>query len=173
MKPDCQTHSDRRPYLQMTLACAFLSLFEWSGQRVLAGQPEPTARHLSNPIVAENQKPGTTDWQLTRVRPDKDGFRSPWIEGYCSKQSVKAGETIDIMVSTDPPRPFRVEIFRMGYYGGRGARRLQELGPFEGKPQAVPRPGPRTSTSADGTPRHVSRSRTTGPAASTWGGSPR
>ncbi len=31
----------------------------------------------------------------------------------------------------------------MGYYGGRGARRLQELGPFEGKPQAVPKPGPK------------------------------
>ena len=58
---------------------------------------------------------------LTRVRPDKDGFRSPWIEGYCSKQSVQAGETIDIMVSTDPPRRFSIEIFRMGYYGGRGA----------------------------------------------------
>ncbi len=143
MKPDRQTHSDRGPHLHMTLACAFLTLFAWIGQRVSAGQPEPTVRHLSNPIVAENQKPGSTDWQLTRVRPDRDGFRSPAIEGYCSKQSVKAGETVDIMVSTDPPRPFRVEIFRMGYYGGRGARRLKELGPFEGKPQAVPRPGPK------------------------------
>lgn len=92
-------------------------------------------------IAEENRMPGSSDWQLTRVRPDKDGFRSPWIEGYCSKQSVKAGEAIDIKVSTDPPRPFRIEVFRMGYYGGKGARLMTTLGPFEGKAQPVPQPG--------------------------------
>ena len=57
-----------------------------------------------SPIQTENRKPGADDWQLTRVRLDsRDGTRSPWIEGYCSKQSVSAGETIDIYVSTDPP----------------------------------------------------------------------
>ena len=64
-----------------------------------------------------------------------------WIEGYCSKQSVQAGESIDIMVSTNPPRPFEIEIFRMGYYGGRGARLMTKLGPFEGKTQPTPTPG--------------------------------
>ena len=98
---------------------------------------------MPDSIRQENQKPGATDWQLTRVRPDRDGFRSPSIEGYCSRQSVSAGETIDIMVSTDPPRPFQIEIFRMGYYGGRGARLMTTLGPFEGKAQAVPTPGPK------------------------------
>ncbi|MFH1267917.1 MAG: N,N-dimethylformamidase beta subunit family domain-containing protein [Planctomycetota bacterium] len=95
-------------------------------------------------IERENAKPGATDWQLTRVRLDKsDGFRSPWIEGYCSKQSVKAGESIEIMVSTDPAHPFKIEIFRMGYYGGRGARQMTTLGPFSGKPQPLPEVGPR------------------------------
>ncbi len=70
-------------------------------------------------FVTRIKSPVARDWQLTRVRADKDGFRSPWIEGYASKQSVQAGESIDIMVSTDPPRPFQVEVFRMGYYGGR------------------------------------------------------
>jgi len=94
-------------------------------------------------IRQENRKPGTTDWQLTRVRPDRDGFRSPWIEGYCSRQSVKPGESLDIMVSTDPPRRFELEIFRMGYYGGLGARAMQRIGPLEGKAQPVPPPGPK------------------------------
>ncbi len=95
--------------------------FPWpKSQRVLAGQPEVAERGAADLVVAENRRPGATDWQLTRVRADRDGFRSPWIEGYCSKQSVKAGETVDIMVSTQPPRPFRIEMFRMGYYGGRG-----------------------------------------------------
>jgi hypothetical protein len=94
-------------------------------------------------IRDENSKPGAHDWQLTRVRVDKDGFRSPWIEGYCSKQSVAAGKSIAIMVSTDPPRRFGIEIFRMGYYGGRGARLMTTLGPFEGKARPTPRPGPK------------------------------
>ena len=98
----------------------------------------------SSVIRDENRKPGTSDWQLTRVRLDKsDGMRSPWIEGYCSRQSVKAGETMDIMVSTDPPARFGIEIFRTGYYGGKGARLMKKLGPFQGKAQPVPKPGPK------------------------------
>lgn len=94
-------------------------------------------------IRRENRREGARDWQLTRVRVDKDGFRSPWIEGYCSRQSVAAGEDIDIMVSTDPPEHFQIEIFRMGWYGGRGARLMTVLGPYEGAPQPVPAPGPK------------------------------
>ena len=97
----------------------------------------------STVIADENRKAGALDWQLTRVRPDRDGFRSPWIEGYCSRQSVPAGEAIDIMVSTNPPRKFQIEIFRMGYYGGRGARLVKVVGPLEGKAQPVPIAGPK------------------------------
>ena len=66
-------------------------------------------------IAAENALPGTRDWQLTRMRLDKSGgYRSPAIEGYCSKQSVAAGETIEFFVSTEPAASFQIEIFRMG-----------------------------------------------------------
>jgi len=99
------------------------------------------AESTSGLIAAENRKPGSIDWQLTRVRVDGSGFRSTWIEGYCSKQSVEAGETIEIMVSTSPAQPFEIEIFRMGYYGGRGARSMTRLGPLAGKPQPTPKPG--------------------------------
>lgn len=91
-----------------------------------------------NPIAIENAKPGARDWQLTRVRVDGSQFRSPWIEGYCSKQSVKAGESIDIMVSTNPPVPYRLEIFRMGYYDGKGARHMHSIEPLEGITQPTP-----------------------------------
>lgn len=91
-------------------------------------------------IANENRQPGAMDWQLTRVRADDGRYRSPWIEGYCSRQSVEAGETLEIMVSTNPPQPFRIEIFRMGYYGGRGARLMNEIGPLEGTIQEVPEP---------------------------------
>lgn len=95
-------------------------------------------------IRKENAKPGSRDWQLTRVKLDEvNGVRSSLIEGYCSKQSVAAGETIDIMVSTKPARPFVIEIFRTGYYGGRGARLMTKLGPFDGQPQPMPEIGPK------------------------------
>src|SRR4051794_15372517 len=87
-----------------------------SGAFLLPGLAEPLQARGSVLAAApdlirdENRKPGAHDWQLTRVRVDKDGFRSPWIEGYCSKQSVKAGESIALMVSTEPARRFRVEI---------------------------------------------------------------
>lgn len=119
---------------------------------VLSGSPPAPASSSSNPIASqspqliqqENQKPGSRDWQLTRVRLDRrGGVRSPRIEGYCSKQSVRAGETIDIMVSTDPPERFTIEIFRSGYYGGKGARLMTRLGPFQGKTQPLPEPDDR------------------------------
>jgi hypothetical protein len=100
---------------------------------------EGDAGYRPSLIQRENDNSGATDWQLTRVRLDRTGgFRSPWIEGYCSKQSVRAGESIDIMVSADPPGKFQIEIFRTGYYGGRGARLMTTLGPFDGRAQAVP-----------------------------------
>ena len=61
-----------------------------------ADQPAPA----KNVIEAENRKAGSLDWQLTRVKVDKasGGFRSSLIEGYCSHQSVQAGDTLKIMV---------------------------------------------------------------------------
>ncbi len=97
-----------------------------------------------NLIEKENRRPGSLDWQLTRVRLDKTtGFRSPFIEGYCSHQSVQAGDTLRIMVSTTPAARFKIEVFRTGYYGGRGARLLNPLGPLQGKAEPVPPVGPR------------------------------
>ena len=96
-----------------------------------------------NPVTLENKKKGASDWQLTRVRPDKSGQRTAHIEGYCSKQSVMTGESIDIMVSTSVKENFRIEIFRTGYYEGAGARLMTTLGPFEGHEQLTPEPGPK------------------------------
>ena len=98
-----------------------------------------------NLIQQENAREGATDWQLTRTRVDRpDGCRCLAIEGYCSKQSVAAGERLKIMVSTQPASKFQVEIFRTGYYGGRGARLITKLGPLEGKTQPTPKPDART-----------------------------
>lgn len=112
---------------------------------VAAVQPatlvDAAAARQGSLIKRENEKSGAHDWQLTRVRLDKDGFRSPWIEGYCSRQSLLAGETVDIMVSAFPARKFHLEIFRLGYYRGRGARLMADVGIFSAKTQPTPKPG--------------------------------
>jgi hypothetical protein len=94
-------------------------------------------------IRAENAKPGTTDWLLTNTRVDrKSKYRCPWIEGYCSRTSLRAGEKLAIMVSTNPPSPYVIDIYRMGYYGGKGGRFIRQLGPFQGSTQPDPEIGP-------------------------------
>lgn len=108
---------------------------------VTAMAQERAARPRSEIIAKENSLPGADDWQLTRVRVDGSKYRSTWIEGYCAKQSVKVGDALDIKVSTDPPRPFTIEFFRTGYYGGKGARLMSKVGPIEGTKQPTPEPG--------------------------------
>jgi hypothetical protein len=92
----------------------------------------------TNAIIKENSKPGSSDWQLTRVRQDKSEHRTVLIEGYCSKQSVRAGEKLDIMVSTAPAASYKLDIYRTGYYGGTGARLVKTIGPLQGKQQPTP-----------------------------------
>ena len=101
------------------------------------------AQTSGNPIQEENRKPGSPDWQLTNVRlVNARGYRSRVMEGYCSHQSIEAGETLRIMASADPPGRFQIEIFRMGYYGGAGARLMTVLGPFDAPRQPDPPVGP-------------------------------
>lgn len=95
-----------------------------------------------NTIESENKKPGTRDWQLTRVRINSGQYRTSLIEGYCSHQSVEAGDTLSVFVSTDPARRFVLDVYRMGYYGGAGARQVARFGPLHGTVQPVPPMGP-------------------------------
>lgn len=95
-------------------------------------------------IAAENARPGTRDWMLTKTAIDPaTKYRSPAIEGYCSRASARAGEPVTFHVSTNPPSRFTIEIFRTGYYGGDGGRLMQKLGPFDGRTQPEPPVGPK------------------------------
>src|SRR3954470_427438 len=104
--------------------------------------PTPAAATRDR-VRAENDKEGTTDWQLTYTRVDRKAkYRSPLIEGYASRASVRAGERIDLFVSTAPPAPFVIDLYRLGYYRGKGGRHVLRLGPFQGKAQPTPPVGP-------------------------------
>ena len=93
----------------------------------------------NNPVAIENTKSGTIEWMLTDSRIDPaTKYRCPWIEGYCSHRSIRAGETITFHVSTNPPSSFKIEVYRLGFYSGRGGRLMRELGPFDGQVQPDP-----------------------------------
>lgn len=103
----------------------------------------------SDLIEVENFKTGTTDWIInvpfdTCAYPDHQNCRREQIEGYCSKNSVKAGDSLSIYVSTNPATAYTLDIFRMGYYGGSGGRLMQSY-TLEGTPQATPEPDPKTN----------------------------
>src|SRR5687767_9845437 len=130
--PDEPLRSSRRDVLKGALAAGLAS-------PAVAAEAEAP----SNATVQENSQHGHRDWQLTRLRLNKSGGnRSPFIEGYCSRQSVAPGERIEFKVSTNPPIDSQLEIFRMGYYGGAGARRMTVLGPLQGRTQPDPEIGP-------------------------------
>src|ERR1035437_10589415 len=75
-----------------------------------------------NPVVAENSKPGTLEWQLQYTRFDDPitlasyplirNLRSSMIEGFVSKTSLLPGESIDFMISTNPSARFVIDIYR-------------------------------------------------------------
>src|SRR5262245_54807378 len=102
-----------------------------------------------NPIVAENKKAGTTDWLLFNydkvIAPGRDDLwkREKGVEGYCSHATVRGGETLKVFVSTEPPRPFKIDFYRMGYYGGKGARHMLSTGAIPGETQPTPADGPK------------------------------
>jgi len=95
-------------------------------------------------IRRENERPGTRDWMLTSTRVDRaTGWRSQWIEGYCSHTRVRPGDTLTFHVSTDPAEPFDIEFYRLGWYGGDGGRRVGGIANLQGAPRPLPTVGPK------------------------------
>ncbi|MES2355817.1 MAG: DUF4082 domain-containing protein [Pseudomonadota bacterium] len=94
-------------------------------------QPISSGAIAGNKIVAENQKAGSTQWQLTNpVTPTW-----PEIAGYASATSVNIGGTLPLKVSLAKAGPFTIDVYRLGFYGGLGGRLIQSVGPLTGVTQ--------------------------------------
>lgn len=61
------------------------------------------------------------------------------VEGYASLTSVNRGEQIRLYVST-ADSTFSMQVFRMGWYGGKGARAMTDRIELPGVKQATPAP---------------------------------
>lgn len=83
----------------------------------------------ANGIIAENARPGDP-WNLRY--PALEEHR---IKGYARPFSVVSNETLEFFVTTTAST-FSAEIFRLGWYGGVGARKVTTLGPTTGVEQS-------------------------------------
>ena len=77
-----------------------------------------SANASTNPIVLENMLPGSpqSEWGI-------DGGGSANIEGFATDISVDNGHTVSFKINTDSTH-YRVDIYRIGYYDGDGARKV-------------------------------------------------
>ncbi|MCK1735557.1 DUF4082 domain-containing protein [Bradyrhizobium sp. 138] len=74
---------------------------------------------VTNPIVLENQKQGTSPsiWQINV------GANSTRIQGFTTAISTNVGSTVQFKINNQTGAPnYRIDIYRLGYYGGNGAR---------------------------------------------------
>ena len=82
--------------------------------------PPPLGPH-ANRIPEENAKPGTNPaiW-------DVPGAGDPSIQGFTTDISYDLGQTVQFKIQT-PATSYRLDIYRMGYYQGNGARRVDTV----------------------------------------------
>lgn len=75
----------------------------------------PATAAQSNPIVVENQQPGTGAWDLqgNNGNPGTDAVGQ--IKGYASATSVNKGENITFYVSVNPAHTYTIDVYRIGW----------------------------------------------------------
>ncbi len=90
-------------------------------------------------IAEENRQRGTRAWRLPGPAPDVGGLRSGDVSGYVALQAVLPGQSERIYVSAPGSRRVRIDVFRMGWYGGTGGREVLASAwlPLRGQPQCT------------------------------------
>jgi hypothetical protein len=68
-------------------------------------------------IAAENQRPGSPPSQW-----DISGSGDSTLQGFATDISVNEGQTVSFKISDTTGALYHIDIYRMGYYQGNGAR---------------------------------------------------
>jgi hypothetical protein len=92
---------------------------------------QPTGTGYVDAAV-ENRLPGTPGWKSTR------SGRSRSIEGFADAAGVTAGDDVHVYVSSSAPT-FRIQLLRIGWYAGVGARSVWVSDPVKGGRQVAAR----------------------------------
>jgi hypothetical protein len=85
-----------------------------------------------NAIVIENQKAGTTAWKITNLAMNDE------ITGYGDATSINRGQSLNLKISLAQAGKYNLEIYRLGYYGGKGGRLVFSVSGLYGVTQAEP-----------------------------------
>ncbi len=81
---------------------------------------DPLASYLSQAILRENLRPGTSDW----ITPPERAATNE-IQAYAGAASVAPGGAISFYVSVQQSgSPYTISVYRLGWYGGAGGRLL-------------------------------------------------
>src|SRR5664279_6581372 len=97
----------------------------------------------ANAIVAENCLTGndSSEWDVST-----GDAGDATIQGFATDISVNQGGTVFFKINT-PARAYTINIYRMGYYQGLGARKVATITPSASLPQTQP---PCTTDNASG-----------------------
>ena len=108
-------------------------------QRIMAAPQEAPLAAIDcqngpfpNEIVEENCQPGSppSEWEVS-------GAGDLSIQGFATDISVNKGGTISFKIDT-PADAYHIDIYRLGYYGGDGARLVDTISPSASLPQNQP-----------------------------------
>ncbi len=100
----------------------------------LTGHAYSQCSSPANAIVAENCLPGNDSSQWDVSTGDAGDST---IQGFATDISVNQGGTVFFKIST-PARAYTIDIYRMGYYQGNGARKVASITPSVTLPQTQP-----------------------------------
>jgi hypothetical protein len=124
--------AERNP-LNSTYIAATVGANPASMSAAAQGDPfAPCVPAAANAIACENSKPGNPSGEW-----DVAGAGSANIQGFATNISVNRGETVRFKVSTNSNN-YRLDIYRLGYYGGLGARLITTVQPSAALPQSQP-----------------------------------
>ncbi|HLI15535.1 MAG TPA: N,N-dimethylformamidase beta subunit family domain-containing protein [Acidimicrobiales bacterium] len=138
---------DRRTFLRGLLAlagagaaagalggCASQGALRRPRQRSRAGAralEEVDGLPVASWLVEENARPGTLSWVITTSAPGKV------IEGFADAVSIARGGELGVYVNTTAAS-YRAEVYRMGFYQGRGGRLVHVTPERRGEAQPPP-----------------------------------
>ncbi len=85
-----------------------------------------------NEIACENSLPGAPvdEWDINGAGDDS-------IQGFGTSMSIDAGQRIDFKIDTNAGA-YSIDVYRLGYYGGNGARKIASVTPSAVLPQVQP-----------------------------------
>jgi hypothetical protein len=86
-------------------------------------------------IAQENLLPGAP-----QSRWDVSGAGDPTLQGFATDISVNQGQTVNFKIDDTAAAAYHIDIYRMGYYQGNGARLVTTISSTQTLKQAQPNP---------------------------------